>query len=592
MKQTQALVSSIVLALILVGCGTSNPVVATIGHDKITLTDFEKSYAKNNGGWSNAVSSSLDDRKRFLDLLVKFQLKVDEAKDRGLLHDSAVTREMDEYRLSVAQSYMLDKEVIEPHVKQMYDRKLEDIRAAHIFFRLPQHPTPADTLAAYEKAEKVIALLPTVNFDTLAREYSQDPQTATIGGDVGWVLPGRLPESFENAVYSLKQGEYSKVPIRSPYGYHVLKVLIREPAKGAIRISHILKRFSRDLKDTTAVRDTVMMIYDELRHGADFAELAKKFSDDPGSAARGGDIGFYERERLRPDIVNLLYELPVDSIPAPYRQPYGYHIFKVTGRNPVAPFAEMEKNLRTEYQQRNYPQDRAQYVQNLEHRYAVTLDSAVFTTLRVAFDTTKTPTSEGWSDTLSSDLLAKTLFTCMGKPFSVRDFVDEVGIGTGYKTMLLTSSNVVSMVGHVMEAQTLKEHALAALDKYPQLKRLMDEYLDGILLYRIDQDEVWKKVVVNDSLLRVFYDSTKQNYRWPERVNFAEIYVLTDSVKNAVLGKLAEGNDFLSVAEEYTARPSYRDKLGIWGLQPYDLNELSSKAAKMPVDSVSAFFRY
>ena len=591
MKQVRLLIPGIFLAALLSGCGTSSPVVATVGNEKITLQDFEHNYAKNNGGWTNGVSSSLDDRKHFLDLLVKFRLKVDEAKDQGLLHDSAVTGEMDQYRVTVSQSYMLEKELIAPRVKEMYQHKLEEIHAAHIFFRLPQNPTPADTLAAYNKALKALGLLSKISFDTVAREYSEDPQNAPHGGDIGWIVPGRVPEALENAIYALKEGEYSKTPVRSPYGYHLLKVLKREPAKGGIRISHILKRFSRDLSDSAAVRDTIWQIYDKLKHGGNFADLAKKYSDDSPSKEHGGDIGFYERESLRPEIANYLFELPLDSISTPYRQPYGYHIFEITGRRPVAPFSDMEKDLRAQYQQQFYQQDYAQYVADLKHQYGIVVDSAVATRLRVSFDSTKTPSTAGWSDTLSTDFLAKTLFKCSEKPFTVKDFVESVATGTDLREMPLRPSNVDVMIDHVTEAKALKEHALSAINRYPELKSLMDEYLDGILLYRIEQDEVWKKVVVNDSLLRVYYDTTKEKYRWPNRVNFAEIFVTSDSAKNAVQWKLAYDEDFLSVAEEYTARPGYRDKLGIWGLQPYDLNELSQRASKMAVDSISDFFQ-
>lgn len=592
MKYAYVLFLGIFLAMMLVGCGTSNPVVATVGKETITLADFENDYAKNNGGWAIAVSSSLEDRQHFLDLLVKFRLKVEEAKDRGLLRDSSVTEELDAYRLTVSQSYMLEKELIEPHIKEMYGHKLEDIRAAHIFFRLSQKPTPADTLAAYNKAMKVVSLLSTVPFDTLARQYSEDPQSAPNGGELGWIVPGRVPEDMETAIYSLKGDESSKVPFRSLYGYHLFKIEKRGPAKGAIRISHILKRFSRDLADTAAVRDTIWQIYNELKHGAKFAELAQKFSDDPPSKEKGGDIGFYGRETLRPDIANFVFELPLDSISTPFRQPYGYHIFVATDRRAVAPFSELEKDLRSDYQQRFYQQDYARYVENLKLLYPVVVDTIVGIRLGKSIDTTKTPSTAGWSDTLTSDLLSKTLFTCGAKPYRVKDFVEETGANAELKEMSLKPSNILVMVDRLAEARVLKEHALTASDRYPQLKSLMNEYLDGILLYRIEQDEVWKKVVVNDSLLRIHYDSTKVKYRWPNRVNFAEIFVTSDSVKKAVEWKLSYEEDFLSVAEEYTSRPGYRDRLGIWGLQPYDLNELSQKASKLPVDSVSDFFQF
>ncbi len=590
MKRILFFSSFVLLSLILNGCGSSNPIVATVGDEKITLQDFENSYAKNNGGWANATGSTVSDRERFLDLLVKFRLKVLEAKRQGLLQDTSVNEELDSYRLSVAQSYMIEKEIIEPKLHEMYDRKLEEIEAAHILIRLPQNPTPADTLAGYNKAMKAISLIPTLGFDSVARAYSEDAQTAPKGGVVGWLVPGRAFPEFEAALYALPQGDYTKIPIRSPYGYHIIKSLKREHARGAIRISHILRRFAPDMKDTSAVRDSIMHIYGLLKRGANFAATAEKYSDDPPSRQRGGDIGYYDRERLRPDIVNLLFDLPDDSVTAPYEQPYGYHIFKVTGHKPVDSFADVEKDLRTTYQQTGYQRDFANYVEGLKRLYNLTINLPVKQELRVAFDSARTPGDSAWSDAVPGRLLQSTLFTYAGKSFTVREFVDSVGSEMEFRGTQLKPGNIDGMIDRFAESRVLRERAATAGDRYPELKRLMDEYLDGILLYRIEQDEVWKKVMVNDSLLRAFYDTTKTDYRWPNRVNFAEIFVPSDSVRKVAEAALAQGRDFLYVAQQYTARAGYRDKLGIWGYQAYNLNDLTQKASTMMVDSVSGFF--
>jgi peptidyl-prolyl cis-trans isomerase SurA len=121
----------------------------------------------------------------------------------------------------------------------------------------------------------------------------------------------------------------------------------------------------------------------------------------------------------------------------------------------------------------------------------------------------------------------------------------------------------------------------------------MKEYKEGILLYRIEQDEVWKKTMVNDSLLKEHYNKTKENYRWPDRVNFAEIYVLKDSIAKALYKQIRKKpKNFSKIAQERTNRPDYREKRGEWGLQSFTFNDLSRRASKMAVDSVSEPFRF
>ena len=89
------------------------------------------------------------------------------------------------------------------------------------------------------------------------------------------------------------------------------------------------------------------------------------------------------------------------------------------------------------------------------------------------------------------------------------------------------------LTNKLLDVAALEEHARHATERYPMLANLLKEYQEGILLYRIEQDEVWKKVVVNDSLLKEYYNAHKEEYRWPERVNFAEIFTVADSMADS-----------------------------------------------------------
>jgi peptidyl-prolyl cis-trans isomerase SurA len=580
------------IVLLFIGCGTSNPILATIGDEKITLNNFEDDYAKNNGGFDTSAASSIEERQRFLDLLIKFKLKVKEARAKGLEQDSAVMSEMETYNSSVAQSYMIEKEVVEPGLQRMYDRKIDEVGASHILFHLAPNPTPQDTLKAYELAMNTIAQIPQVPFDTLAYKYSQDPSAKTNYGNLGFFSGGRMVPEFEDASYSLKPGEYTKTPIRTQFGYHILKVTGRRPNSGSVRISHILIRYKEGLTDTAAVRDTVWMVYRKLKSGARFAEMVKKYSQDPKSVPNNGDIGFYERDRLPPNVADIFYNLKIDSISEPIQFNYGYHIFKLTEKKGLPPFAEMQKDLKESYKQTRYQYEYKQYVSGLKVQYHVGIDASVVRKLISSLDTTKISGNEGWKDTLSAEMLKRTLIHSSGRPLTVNDFADKVITTNDLKSYILTPDNIWLITNKLVDNVALEEHARHTADRYPTLANLLKEYKEGILLYRIEQDEVWKKVLVNDSLLREYYNAHREEYRWPERVNFAEIFTTTDSMAKAAYRKVRHGEDFLHVAQEYTNRSGYREKKGVWGFQPFALNDLSRKASTMAVDSVSEPHRY
>jgi peptidyl-prolyl cis-trans isomerase SurA len=575
-----------------IGCGTSNPILATIGDEKITLNNFEENYAKNNGGFDTSAASSLEDRQRFLDLFIKFRLKVKEARARGLEKDSAVMSEMETYNTSVAQSYMIEKEVVEPGVRQMYERKKEDVHASHILFRLAPTAVPEDTLKAYDLAMNTIAQIPQVPFDTLAFKYSQDPSAKTNYGNLGFFSSGRMVPEFEDACYSLKPGEYTKTPIRSQFGYHVVKEHGRRPNPGSVHMSHILLRFNEGMTDTAAVRDTVWMIYNKLKKGASFAETAKKYSNDPKSAPNNGDIGFYDRDHLPPKVGDVFYALKIDSVSEPMQFNYGYHIFKLTEKKGLKSFAEMQKDLKDAYQQSRYDYEYKRYASGLKAKYKITIDSSAVSKLIASSDTTKIFGREEWKDTLTSETLRKTLIHSTGRPFTVNDFAEKMMTSNDFRGQAATPNTVWQFTNKLLDVVAVEEHARHAAERYPVLASLLSEYKDGILLYRVEQDEVWKKVMVNDSLLKEYYNVHKEEYRWPERVNFAEIFTTTDSAAKAAYRKVKHGADFLGAAKELTNRSGYREKKGVWGFQPFTFNELSRKASTMAVDSIAEPFRY
>jgi peptidyl-prolyl cis-trans isomerase SurA len=582
---------AILLGVLIAGCAGSNPnVVARIGNDPLTLEDFEEQYAKNNGGWEKAVTSTMEDRERFLDLLVKFRLKVRQAYDTGLLADSSVRSELDGYEVTVASAYMIDKEIVEPRIREMYDRKRDELRASHILIRLEANALPKDTLEAYNKVMKVLGMIPKYSFDTLAVTYSEDQSVSFNRGDLGFFSVGRMIPEFEDAVYSLKVGEITPVPIRTQFGYHIIKLIDRQRNRGAVRVSHILRRFKDDRSDTTAVEDSTRIIYNLVRGGADFAEAAKRYSQDPGSSVNGGDIGYYDRERVPPAVAQIFFSTPRDSVAPPLLMSYGYHIFKITAFTETPKFQDAEKDLRQQYQQTRYNADYTRFAKSLLKEYRLTLDSAAILELCRSLDTTKSPGSSTWADTLTPQFRQRTLFACNDRKYTVNDFVDHVNMTSEFRTMMLHPGSVQYMIERMSEGKIVEEHARQVPKRYPAFSKLLREYQDGILLYRIEQDEVWKKVVVNDSLLKTFYDSTKSNYRWPYRVNFAEIFVTSDSVAKIAYGEVRSGKDFRDVAERYTMRSGYKEKKGEWGWTPTVENEISRRAALMKVDSVSAPF--
>ncbi|HAP35389.1 MAG TPA: hypothetical protein DCQ28_05410, partial [Bacteroidetes bacterium] len=202
MRLNKFITTTIFFALVagIIGCGGSY--VADIAGDKITIEEFEQVYAKNNGGIEAAAKTSIDDRQKFLDLYVKFRLKVKEAYALGYHNDVELRNELNDYRKNLAVSYMLEKEITKPALEQMYNRKLKQLRASHILVGVPSS-NPEDTLMGFNEGKAIIDSLKLgYSFEQLALNNSKDPSVQNNKGDLYYFSSGQLVPEFEDAAYS------------------------------------------------------------------------------------------------------------------------------------------------------------------------------------------------------------------------------------------------------------------------------------------------------------------------------------------------------------------------------------------------------
>jgi peptidyl-prolyl cis-trans isomerase SurA len=598
LKFLSAMSTSIVIPLIVSGCATQNQsVVADIGGEKVTLKEFEREYAKNNGGLDSAKNSTLEQREKFLDLYVKFKLKVREAYDLGYDKDSSVQSELNEYRNSLAVKYFLDKNVTDPAIKKMYERRKEYIRASHILFRVPSDAPPADTLRQYNLAMQVIdSLKQGVPFEQLALDNSQDPSVKVNKGDLGYFTSGSVVPEFEDAAYSLQPGQFTTTPVRTQFGYHIIKVTDRAPNTGTIRVSHIMKRLPEgaSVEDSLKAMHDLEAVLDSLQHGGSFEHFAEKVSDDRYSGIHGGDLGFIERRRTVPSFEQAAFALKKGEISGIVRTPFGLHIIKVTDAKPMPSFSELEPELKKFYQQYVYNSDYNRLVARLKKEYGfVTSDSTVLTCMQEV-DTTKTLNDPSWDSSFTAETRAKTLFSFAGRTISVDSALQLAKEDQDLHQMLLKDrSTLKTIFEKVGDNAVVGYHALQVESNDPEFVEVMKEYKDGSMLFKAEQAEVWNKIATNDSSLRVYYDAHKDKFTWPDRVNVQEIWVGTDSAATAISSLLKTGKlDFDSAATLYNERGSTKIKKGEWGLLPVGTNDLTRQGWNMAVDSMSDPFKF
>ena len=586
------LATGVVSMLLMQGCSpkASEAVVLEVGARKVTLGEYENFFVKNSGG-DAMKQSSLEERNRFLDLLTNYRLKLEDARDRNLMNDSEIVAEMKEYRQTLASTYLVDKEITVPGVRRMYDRRAEELRARHILFSVKPDAAPADTLKAYEKAMDIIRRLKAgERFDSLALKFSEDPSVKNNHGDVYYFSSGQMLSSFENAAYSMKKGEVSSVPVRSPFGYHVLILDERHPSPGTMKVRHIMTLYREQgasAPDTAGALARIKALQDSLAAGMTFAQVASKHSEDQGTSGRGGDLGWFERKRFVQPFDEAAFLLKPGQTSGIVQTPFGFHLIHCDSIRPMPTYDSARADIKKQYQQMRFNEDYQRYIAGLKTEFLYSFHDDAFTSLLAVLDSSETTEDSAWDAGVTPAINSLALMTIGGKQISVDSVLTVLRNRPELRNTSLRRPGLKQQFDRIAEGMLLERKSMGLEDRNPEFKTLMNDYYDGILLYKAEQLEVWNKTVVTDTALQAYYGQNHAKFLMPERVTIGEIYFESDTLALMVYDSLVRGGDFKKFAERYNDDPDLKAKAGMRGAQSVKENELTAKAGTMKVGDLS-----
>ncbi len=489
---------------------TEDPTLMTINGKNISLSEFEYIYNKNN-------SNNVIDKKtlsEYVDLFVNFKLKVEDAISQGLDTTAAFKSEFGMYRDQLAEQYLNTDKEVESLVAEAYNRTKDELKVMHLLVRIPEPGTSNDTLSAYNKIMSYYKRALKEDFEKLAREVSEDQSVVQNGGLVGWISAFRTPYTFETMAYNTPVGTVSK-PVRTFIGYHLVKVVEKRPSQGEVKVAHILLMDeNQDANGTLDIKNRVDSIYNELKAGADFGELAEKHSQDPGSASNKGELPWFGSGQMIPEFEKASFELKnKDDFSKPIKSQFGWHIIKLIGKKPLQSREELAEQLSNQVKQTDRKDKiNEQFANRLkaEYNFSETKEGLlVFQQLAEE----NAPSDSLFKEKLKVIAAApKTLFSYGNKTVNQADFADYLEKNSylrGLRSDFITSSynNFV--------AKKLKEYEISQLDKkYPDYKNLVQEYHDGILLFEVMNQQVWDKATKDTEGLTAFFNTNKAKYNW------------------------------------------------------------------------------
>ena len=558
----------------------NDEVLMTIAGKPVYVSEFMNIYQKNNVKGENIDKKSLNE---YLDLFINFKLKVKQAEELGLDTVSTFITELNGYREQLAKPYFTDEATIDRLVREAYEREAWDLRASHIFFRLKTDPTPDDTLSAYNNAVSFRdKLMKGESFEELAIAYSEDPSAkdreATQQhpflkgnrGDLGFFTVFDMVYPFENGAYQTEVGMVS-VPVHTEYGYHLIKVTARRPALGKVTVAHIFMAIPKNASpdDSARIQKRIDSVYTRLTGGSAFEDLVKAYSDDKGSAAKGGVLPAFGVNRMVPEFIEAIYTLknPGD-ITKPILTPYGWHIVKLIEKKNIKPFDEEKAELKQKVMKDNRgDQSRQVILARIRSEYGVTENKEA----REEFYKVVTDSIffAKWKDTQANDL-TKTLFTIGNAATYQKDFASYLASTQRKQDKMSITAYVDKKYSEFLDESLIKFENAKLEQKYPEFKALMTEYRDGILLFDLTDQKVWSKAVKDTLGLKEFYNKNKNNYKWDTRLD-ASIYTVKDiqsvpKIKNLIKSGLSDNdlqkeihNDSLKIVTIESSKFSKKD---------------------------------
>ncbi|MEY4834954.1 MAG: hypothetical protein RI980_1069 [Bacteroidota bacterium] len=528
--QNYFLVLFLTISFNLIAQNTKNEVLFSIDSNEYKIDEFKRIYLKN---LDLVKDDSQKDLNQYLELFIGYKLKVNKAYKLGLQNNTKYQSELNSYRNQLSKSYLNDSKVTNQLIEEAYNRSIKEIKASHILLSFDESSKGADTLAFYNKA---LALKKQIengeSFESVALANSQDPSVSDNKGNLGYFSAFRMVYPFESAAYKTAVGQISN-PVRTRFGYHLIKVTDVRDNKGEVTVAHIMILNPSDAKEEAKLKakQTIDDIYKKLQQGESFEALANQFSEDKSTAAKGGVLQRFGTGQLSSEAFeSVAFSLEKSGdISQPFESGFGWHIVKLIEKHPIKSFADSKSELENKIKR----DERSIILTNtlaskLKSKYTIEVNKTQYKNIE------KTVTDAIYSQTwelpkedqsIKDDLLVidKT------KKVATMSFASYLQSQQKNKQTTKPVTKLVSELFESWKGEQLIAYYTDNLEReFPDFKNVMDEYRDGLLLFDLMEKEIWDKSKTDTIGLQNFYNLNTSKYNWKERFD-VDILSSTDA---------------------------------------------------------------
>lgn len=533
MKKTKLFVGLVLAAgcISVFAAAKKDPVLMTVNGKAVTLSEFEYMYNKNNQ--QQVAKQPLD---KYIDMFTVYKLKVADAEAAGIDTTASFKKEFAGYRNELAAPYLVDTVAQENKAKEIYEHMKYNVKASHIML-----PLDRDIVKNKQTEAKLDSIRTCIlngqSFEDLALKYSVDQSVKNNKGSMGYVSVGRFPFEFEQACYSTPVGEISPV-FKTDFGYHIVKVYDVRDDEGKVLVEHILKLYPQKATEEqkAEVYAKVDSIYKVIKAGGNFEEIAKKESQDSGSARKGGQLPWFGRGEMVPEFENVSFELAKDSVSAPFATRYGVHIVKKLDSKKLGSYAEERERAMGVLMASPYANIAYQSkLDQLKKQYKLMRNVELEKKLK---EEVTSPNALDSAFIARHENSTETLFTIADKNYPLSLLIAELkNVGVARDDL---AWNILDARTNRVIDREVAEYERQMLEKNnPEFRNLVNEYRDGMLLFEISNRNVWDKASTDVEGLTKYFNDHRDAYKWnaPKYKGFL-IQTTGDSISREVKARL------------------------------------------------------
>ena len=503
-------------------------VLFTVNEVPVYTNEFKRVYNKN---LDLVKDDSQKDIDNYLDLFVKYKLKIAEAKTLGLDQKPSYLREFGNYKDQLAKNYLNDNKVTDQLVEEAYNRLQTEVDANHILVKLEENASPKDSLLAFQEIQKLRIRAINEGFDVVKKDIHNG--RTLFAEELGYFTAFKMVYSFENAAYNTPVGEWS-APFRTQFGYHVVLVKDKRKNRGDVTVAHIMLLDKEDSKDNES---RINEIYKRIKQGEDFGALAKQFSEDKSSSSNGGQLNTFSAGQLSSKTFeDQAFALEqAKDVSKPFKSEFGYHIVKLIEKHGIKSFSELAPELKNKIKR----DSRSKVINDkrLEGLYSKYNVSKTTPDLKpIVSILNDTYFSSSWK--IPANFKGETqLFKIGNTVFSQHDFAEFLLKSQRKRQAKVALEKLVADNYILFVESSLKIYQEENLENENEdYAQILMEYRDGLLLFDLMETEIWNAAKQDSVGLQQYFTTHQDNYFHDVRVDA----IVASSAKKSSIKKVAK----------------------------------------------------